>query len=252
MLAGMHAKASSRQNASVARDAQTVRELLTVAAAEFAALGFAGARLEEIAKEAGITRAMIYYYFGGREGLYVAVLEDAYRAIWQAEHAVDTTGQSAEDALRKLVEFRVDYYIRNPTFVALVAIENQHEARFLKRARSTMLAAGPSLEHTAEVLARGQASGVFRKDIDVVDLYQVIVSLGFFNVSNRHTFGAIFGRRTSDAAHVRRLVADVVLRYVAALDSSSGATQPKRARRAAEVPQAVETKARTRRRARLA
>jgi TetR/AcrR family transcriptional regulator len=209
--------------AAPARDAQTVRELLAVAAAEFAARGFGGARLEEIAREAGITRAMIYYYFGGREGLYVAVLEDAYRAIWQAEHELDTSALSPEDALRRLVEFRVDYYIRNPTFVALVAIENQHEARFLKQSRSTVLAATPSLEHTAAVLARGQADGVFRQDIDVVDLYQVIVSLGFFNVSNRHTFGAIFGRRAADAGHVRKVLADVVLRYVA-VGQATGAT----------------------------
>jgi TetR/AcrR family transcriptional regulator len=246
----MDAKVSRKQNQTIpqARDAQTVRELLAVAAAEFSTRGFAGARLEEIARAAGITRAMIYYYFGGREGLYVAVLEDAYRAIWQAEHAIDTSGQGPEDALRKLVEFRVGYYIRNPTFVALVSIENQHEARYLKRSRSTVLAAAPSLEHTAAVLARGQAAGLFRKDVDVVDLYQVIVSLGFFNVSNRHTFGAIFGRSASDAAHVRRFVSDVVLRYVAAHGSADRETRPqrKRGRRATEVSAAASAR-RTRR-----
>ncbi|MES2956999.1 MAG: TetR/AcrR family transcriptional regulator [Pseudomonadota bacterium] len=186
-----------------------------MAAQEFATRGFAGARLEAIAAEAGITRAMIYYYFGGREGLYVAVLEDAYRAIWQAEHAIGVKALAPENALRKLVEFRVNYYIDNPTFVALVSIENQHGAQHLKRSRSVTSSAAPSLEHTAAVLAQGQAIGVFRKDIEVVDLYQVIVSLGFFNVSNRHTFGAIFGRNASDASHVRNFVADVVLRYVA-------------------------------------
>lgn len=229
----MHAKVSSKPKPATApvRDAQTVRELLAVAAAEFATRGFGGARLEEIAREAGITRAMIYYYFSGREGLYVAVLEEAYRAIWQAEHELDTSALSPEEALRRLVEFRVDYYIRNPTFVALVAIENQHEARFLKRSRSTVLAAAPSLEHTAAVLARGQSDGVFRQDINVVDLYQVIVSLGFFNVSNRHTFGAIFGRRATDASHVRQFVADVVLRYVAAQSPGALPTSGPRKRR---------------------
>lgn len=198
------------------RDSEAIRaRLLGVAAQEFATRGFAGARLEAIAAEAGMTRAMIYYYFGGREGLYVAVLEDAYRAIWEAEHAIGVEALAPENALRKLVEFRVNYYIDNPTFVSLVSIENQHRARHLKRSRSVTSSAAPSLQHTAAVLAQGQALGVFRKDIDVVDLYQVIVSLGFFNVSNRHTFGAIFGRNSSDASHVRQFVADVVLRYVA-------------------------------------
>jgi AcrR family transcriptional regulator len=188
--------------------------LLRLAAQEFAHRGFAGARLEAIAVEAGITRAMIYYYFGGREGLYTAVLEDAYRAIWLAEQAVDTSGLSPQEALRRLVEFRVDYYIRHPVFVALVSIENQHEASHLKALSSIPTWATPSLDRTSQVLSQGQARGVFRQDIDTVDLYQVIVSLGFFNVANRHTFGAIFGRDWADVEHVRAFVTDVVLRYV--------------------------------------
>ena len=186
-----------------------------MAADEFALRGFDGARLEVIAHKVGITRAMIYYYFGGREGLYVAVLEDAYRAIWEAEHAVDWQGLDPQAALRALVEFRVRYYISHPNFVALVSIENQHKAEHLKRAKSVMSSASLSLERTAAALAQGQADGVFRKDIDVIDLYQIIVSLAFFNVANRHTFGAIFGRDASDVEHVRRFVADAVLRYVA-------------------------------------
>jgi AcrR family transcriptional regulator len=197
------------------RDAQEARAcLLRVAAQEFANHGFAGARLETVAAEAGITRAMIYYYFGGREGLFTAVLEDAYRAIWLAEQAVDTNGLSPQEALRRLVEFRVDYYIRHPVLVALVSIENQHEASHLKALSSIPTWATPSLDRTSQVLSQGQASGVFRQDIDSVDLYQVIVSLGFFNVANRHTFGAIFGRNWADVEHVRAFVTDVVLRYV--------------------------------------
>ena len=188
--------------------------LLGIAAKEFASQGYAGARLEKIATEAGITRAMIYYYFGGREGLYVAVLEDAYNAIWCAEHRVQVEGISPLDALRELVRFRVTYYIDNPVFVALVAVENQQQAQHLKQSQKVVSSAAPSLEHTALVLRQGQDSGVFRKDIDVVDLYQVIVSLGFFNVSNRNTFGTIFHRSFSDVQHVCAFVSDVVLRYV--------------------------------------
>lgn len=198
--------------ASTAEQARAL--LLEIAAKEFSSRGFAGARLEQIAAEAGITRAMIYYYFGGREGLYVAVLEEAYNAIWKAEHAIKTDGLEPSEALRRLVEFRVNYYIDNPSFVSLVSIENQLEANHLKRAKTVTVTATPSLEHTAAVLAQGQSQGAFRRDVDVVDLYQVIVSMGFFNVANRHTFGAIFGRDFANRAHVRQLVADVVLRYV--------------------------------------
>lgn len=129
--------------------------LLEIAAKEFASRGFSGACLELVAAQAGITRAMIYYYFGGREGLYVAVLDAAYNAIWNAEQAIRTEGISPKAALRKLVEFRVNYYIENPAFVSLVSIENQHEARYLTRSKTVPKSATPSLEYTAAVLAEG-------------------------------------------------------------------------------------------------
>lgn len=192
-------------------------KLLAAAASEFASRGLQGARLEVIAEQAGITRAMIYYYFGGREGLYLATLEAAYRAVWDSEQAIDTQGLSPTDALRRLIEFRVDYYVRNPTFVALVQIENQQKAQFLKRAKPIVTSAGPALARTAEVLLQGQREGLFRRDIDVVDVYQVLVSIAFFNVSNRFTFGTIFGtdrNRRTGVERVRRFTTDVVLRYV--------------------------------------
>lgn len=68
--------------------------------------------------------------------------------IWQAEHALNDQGLEPQQALRRLVEFRVDYCIANPTFVALVSIENQHEARHLKRARSVMASAAPPGQNT--------------------------------------------------------------------------------------------------------
>ena len=188
--------------------------IIDLATKEFASKGFAGAKLEQIAADAGVTRAMIYYYFGGREGLYVAVLEDAYKGIWEAEGRVQIEGLAPARALQNLVEFRVDYYIEHPTFVAIVSIENQHQAAYLKRLKPVAASAEPSLARTRAVLSRGQADGVFRKDIDVVDLYQVIVSLAFFNVANRCTFGAIFKRDWTDAVHVRRLVVDTVMRFV--------------------------------------
>jgi AcrR family transcriptional regulator len=221
----MPTKTSPLRDAVLPRDgaSQSTRALvLRIAAKEFATQGFAGARLQEIATAAGLTRAMIYYYFGGREGLYATVLENAYQRIWEAEQAIHTWGLDPERALRRLVEFRVDYYIENPDFVSLVSIENQQEARYLKCLSRVALSATPSLAHTAEVLAQGQAAGVFRLDIDVVDLYQIIVSLGFFNVANRHTFGTIFKRDWADASHVRKVAIDAVLRYVAVDPKAQG------------------------------
>jgi AcrR family transcriptional regulator len=192
--------------------------LLAAATAEFASHGLKGASLENIARGAGITRAMIYYYFGGREGLYVATLEEAYRGINQAEMALDVERLGPQQAMRKLIEFRIDFYAQNPAFVALVAVENQLQGAFLRQSEVVRDRGTSNLARTQSVLARGQREGVFRKDVDPLDLHQLMVSLGIFNVSNRHTFGLIFGRdlgSKAQLAHTRQLAAEVVLRYLA-------------------------------------
>ena len=64
---------------------RTMSEIMQVATAEFAAKGLTGARIDEIAATTRTSKRMIYYYFGSKEGLYVAVLEESYRRMRQIE-----------------------------------------------------------------------------------------------------------------------------------------------------------------------
>jgi AcrR family transcriptional regulator len=98
---------------------------LEAAIAEFASRGFDGARVDAIARQTNTARAMIYYYFKSKEGLYLAVLEDAYVSIRKAEQSLDLAHLSPEQAIGELVGFTFDYYQRHPEFVALVVAENQ-------------------------------------------------------------------------------------------------------------------------------
>ncbi|MCZ2497268.1 TetR family transcriptional regulator [Xylophilus sp. Kf1] len=192
--------------------------LLAAATREFAGRGFQGARLEVIAQEVAITRAMIYYYFGGREGLYLAALEDVYRHIRASEAAVDLQGLGPVEAVRKLTCFRIDYYVENPLMVAMVNIENQMEAGYIKSSKEIGALAGSSLGPLTSVLRQGQAQGIFRQGVDVVELHQVMVSLGMFNVSHRHTFGAVFERQLDSPQRLvrtRELACEVVLGFLA-------------------------------------
>ncbi len=68
---------------------RTKKEILEVATEEFAKSGFAGARVDEIASRTRTTKRMIYYYFGSKERLYIAVLEKAYEDIRVTEQNVD-------------------------------------------------------------------------------------------------------------------------------------------------------------------
>ena len=99
----------------------------------FAEAGYSGARVDEIAARMSTTKRMIYYYFGSKEDLYVAVLERAYRGIREAERAMDLGDLPPADALRRVAELTFDHHHRHPAFIRLVAIENIHHAKFLKK-----------------------------------------------------------------------------------------------------------------------
>src|SRR5581483_9499020 len=99
------------------------RNILEVATAEFAQRGYSGARVDAIADRTRTSKRMIYYYFGSKERLYLAVLEAAYSAIRQQEATLDLEHQSPEQALATLVASTLDYYHAHPEFVRLVMNE---------------------------------------------------------------------------------------------------------------------------------
>jgi AcrR family transcriptional regulator len=205
------------------RDALRTREdILAVATAEFAANGFSGARVDEIAELTRTTKRMIYYYFGSKEGLYLAVMESAYQVIRQLERDLDVEGLEPVDALRRLAESTYDHHTSHRDFVRLVAIENIHRAEII--AKSALI---PDLNATAidtlsRVLDRGVAEGVFRHGIDALDLHMIISSYSVFPISNRYSFRVLFGRDLLDDDrhdHYRRLAGDIV---VATMLTSAG------------------------------
>jgi AcrR family transcriptional regulator len=195
----------------------TIADILTVATAEFAAKGLAGARIDEIAALTRTSKRMIYYHFESKEGLYIRVLEEAYARIRRIEAELHLENLAPEVALRTLVGFTVDYQLANPDFIRLVMNENMHQGEFLQRSQVIRRLNVPAIRAVEEVYRRGVAGGVFRADIDPVDLHMSISALSFFNVSNRHTFALIFEREMTTPAAIaarRESIVEMVVRYV--------------------------------------
>ena len=97
------------------RDAERTRaELLEVATEVFAEQGLSGARVDEIAERTRTTKRMIYYYFGGKEQLYRAVLEAAYRGIREAEQSIHAADLPPVEAVRRIAELTFDHHHAHP------------------------------------------------------------------------------------------------------------------------------------------
>ncbi|HKU48023.1 MAG TPA: TetR/AcrR family transcriptional regulator [Burkholderiales bacterium] len=191
--------------------------IVAAAIDEFAARGFKGASMDAIAARTHTTRALINYYFGSKEKLYIAVLEQVYAGIREAEAGLDLDHLAPPDAIRRIVEFTYGYYVANEDFVRIVVAENQARGRHLKKSHAMRTLNRPIIERLARVIERGQAESLFRRDVDPVEVHKAIAALGMFNVTNQYTFGAIFQREMGakgDVARRRAMVADLILSYL--------------------------------------
>ena len=184
----------------VPRDPERTRaRILEAATREFARFGLGGARVERIAAGAGANKRMLYYYFGDKEGLFLAVLEHTYANIRSAEQGLHLLDTPPVAAIARLVEFTWRYYLEHPEFLTLLNSENLHRARHLKRSRNIRAMNSPLIATLGEVLRRGEAEGVFRTGVDPLQLYVSIAGLAYFYLSNNHTLTQVFDRNLATA-----------------------------------------------------
>jgi AcrR family transcriptional regulator len=193
------------------------RNILDVARAEFVENGLSGARVDAIAARTATSKRMIYYYFGDKEGLYRAVLEESYRQIRALERTLDLAALLPGEALAELTGFTFDYHADHPDFVRLVMVENIHHARHLKMSPNIGELNLSAIDTIRDIYARGVAEGAFRAGIDPIDIHLTISALSFYNVSNRATIEQVFGHRMDDPearARRRKSVIKAVLSFV--------------------------------------
>ena len=195
---------------------RTRADILVVATREFAEKGLDGARIDDIAAAMRTSKRMIYYYYGSKEALYVAVLEEAYRRMRDIEAGLHLEDVEPEDALRRLVAFTVDYQRAHPEFIRLVMSENMQRGAYLAQSKLIRELNVPAIDGLRKVLERGRKAGVFRGGIDAVDVHMSISALSVFNVANKHTFSLIFQRDMDSPAAIatrRENIVEMIVRY---------------------------------------
>ncbi len=202
----------------VTRDPERTRaSILAAATQEFAAKGLEGARTDDIARRAGANKRMIYHYFGSKDGLFQAVLENTYAQIRGSEADLQLTSRDPAIAMGQLVAFSFDWFLKHPEFVKLLNEENLHGASHVRSSNVARSLNMPLVELISELLDRGAASGQFRTGVDPVQLYISIAGISYFYFSNRHTLSAIFNRHLEapGALRLRRQhVVDLIQGYL--------------------------------------
>ena len=173
----MAAPATRRQRRS--RNAEATRAaLLEAGAVAFTDRGFDGASVEEIAKAAGVNKAMVSYHFGGKAGLHAAILEADLAAVVEGTSAIRASSAGAVERLREYIQLFATLHRRNPNLSVLLLREMITGGRHLDPVvvpRFVLV-----LQTVAEIVAQGVREGVFRP-MDPFLVHQSLVgSLVFF------------------------------------------------------------------------
>ena len=206
--------------------AQATRDsLLRAAIKVFARHGFDGGSVEQISSTARSHDRMIYYYFGSKEGLFIAVIEEIYRRFDEAESSLEIDMGDPVRALREMTRFVWNYYNRHPEFIALLNEENLHRAKHISKARRAGEYSSSAISLLDRILAAGIERGVFRTGLHARDVYLMIAGLGYFYLSNRHTLSVFLGERLEAPEalqHWEGFIIEAVLRQVSGMQPAAG------------------------------
>jgi TetR/AcrR family transcriptional regulator, upper aerobic nicotinate degradation pathway regulator len=207
------AKATAEERKPGVRElaAQATRESILKAAIKvFAKSGFDGGRVEQISKAAKSYDRMIYYYFGSKEGLYIAALEEIYRRFNDAESELHLDESKPREALRAVIRFMWSYYLKHPEFITLLNTENLHRGKHIAKSPTAKEYSSPAVGVIERVLRTGAVQGLFRADLTARDLYLTIAGLCYFYLSNRFTLSAFLGEDLEAPAALQQWQAHVI------------------------------------------
>jgi AcrR family transcriptional regulator len=193
------------------RDAEkTKASILKAARDEFCEQGFNGARVDAIADRAKANKRLLYHYFGNKEALYLAVLLDAYREIRRGERELKIGQYDPVEAVDRIIRFTFRHFLANPWFPRLLSVENLQNAKFVKQITDLDEIRSPIVAELHDIVRRGHDLGIFRTDVDPMQLYISIISLCYFYVSNMQTLSVVFGKDLSQFALIQDREAQAV------------------------------------------
>ncbi len=172
------------------RSRGTRNRIFRAASGVFASRGFEGARIEDIARRAGVNRQRIYAYFGCKRDLYRAVLIHAYSEVAEFRGLQDLSEADLPGMTARIIDLFFEIHERKPQFWRLLCWENLNGGRSLSE-EDWQRIRGSYIHHLAELYQAGQRRGVFRHDVDFTTYLLMLFATTYFCFSNRITISKL-------------------------------------------------------------
>jgi len=216
-MAGRKANRNTKPAKSVE---DTTKSILEASRSEFAKHGFAGTRIDAIARRAKVNKQALYYHFGSKEKLYRRVLEDGYRKIYSfiesRLNGMEMEKASPPRAVEGFIQAFFDGVVEHPDILDIITDENKYRGKHLKGSQVAKIT-NPFVHQLMHAIERGVQQGLFREDVDAEEVWISTVAVCRFWWNHRYTLSHNLGRNVTDAESVRRRREHVVSFVLAAL-----------------------------------
>jgi len=148
----------------------------TAARDEFARQGFDGARVDHIARRAGVNKQLLFYYYHSKRGLFRAVLAQAASELEGALAGLSLPAGRPLDRIRVALDAQFEFLARHPDWVALLA----------QGSRAELAPFAPAIKRLVVLLAEGQGLGQVRDDIDphLVAAQALVLMVGYLRLES--------------------------------------------------------------------
>ena len=164
------------------RRSQTIDRILQAATKEFAEAGFAGARVDEIAKSAGVNKATLYYHIGDKQALYAQVVHHLFgNAVVQFNRNI-TAAQSPQDNLKAFIQTIAGMVDLHPELAAIMLREQASGGKHFPEMVAQDLA--QVLGILTKILDDGVRSGTFRKTVPFIVHMMILGAIVLFKMTS--------------------------------------------------------------------
>jgi|APCry1669189241_1035207.scaffolds.fasta_scaffold14401_1 TetR/AcrR family transcriptional regulator len=182
------------------RDAtKTKARILQFGFIEFASHGFDGARMDRIVKAAEVNISLVYQYFGSKENLYIAVMEQAYDIMRASHRDFDVQHLAPKEAMESLIRWTFRIFVNQPELISLLNSENDYRGKHIAKSQHIRDLYNPLIATLNGVLKRGAEDGLFRSNVNPESLFISMNGMGYFYLSNKYTLGVILRRDLMDS-----------------------------------------------------
>lgn len=200
------------------KTAITKKKILKAAEEEFASFGLNAARVDSIAKNAGVNKQLIYAHFVNKENLYSVILEKVYGRLGEYEQNLVYSEFEGEETVKKIVLDYFDFLLENPNFVRLMLWENLNNAKCVGDVRTNLFTG------TRNLLCKGIEKGIIRSDIDIEQTAMSFNLFCFSAFSNVHTISKLLKKDLYTKEELRKRaehIADIFTDYTIKEDIKS-------------------------------